>query len=417
MKLYWLQPAAWWGVIAVAVPVLIHLLVRHESRRLLFPSLRFLRTTAVASWRRQVISDWPLLMVRALILAAAVAALAAPVFISDVRRQQWGQRVARAIVVVQPAANAEAGTRTTDDDAIRRERESSAFSAAFAARAQVADAVRDAVAWLQRQPPAKRELVIAGDLRRGAVTAGDLAVVPAAVGIRFAPTASAPTPAATSMAAVADNGDGATAGFELNVTPTDRSTEVAYRPMATPAEWLSVQAPAYEQRYADALRAATMAEGLVNDRPRERRVLVVFPGEGMPRAADVVKPAASSWMHDAAGRLDGLAAGERQGQWVVLADVPVTDPAAVDLVARVARIALTTSRVELEPLPMAPERLAAWSRPPGSGDWQAPPRDEGDRRWLWAAALALLAVEELLRRARRAPSSSTTGSDREARVA
>ena len=50
MTVQWLQPAAWWGLAAVAVPILIHLLVRRESRRLLFPSLRFLRTTAVASW-------------------------------------------------------------------------------------------------------------------------------------------------------------------------------------------------------------------------------------------------------------------------------------------------------------------------------------------------------------------------------
>ena len=179
-----------------------------------------------------------------------------------------------------------------------------------------------------------------------------------------------------------------------------------------------MQAPASEARHAEALRAATLAEGLVNDRPQERRVTVVFPGEGMLRAADLARPAASSWMHDAVGGLDGLAAGERQGQFVVLADVSATDPSAIDLVARVARIALTVSRAGLEPLPIAPERLAAWSRPPDVDDQPAPPRDEGDRRWLWAAALALLVVEQLVRQSRRAPlSSNTTSIDREARVA
>ena len=301
------------------------------------------------------------------------------------------------------------GDRRCDPSGARVER----IRATFEARGQVADAVRDAVAWLQQQPPAQREVVIVGDLRRGAITSGDLALAPAPVGIRFELTAIAPTSGATSMAAVADNGEGGTQGFELSVTPGDRATEVAYRPASVSTEWLTVQAPASEARHAEALRAATLAEGLVSDRPQERRVTVVFPGEGMWRAADLARPAAASWMHDAIGRLDGLAAGERQGQFVALADVSATDPAAIDLVARVARIALTVSRAGLEPLSIAPERLAAWSRPPGLDDQPAPPRDEGDRRWLWAAALALLVVEQLVRQSRRAPlSSDTTSIDR-----
>jgi hypothetical protein len=339
------------------------------------------------------------------------------VFVSDARRQEWGQRAARALVIVQPAAGAEAGTRAAADEAIRGEGASSAFSATFEARGQVGDAVRDAVTWLQHQPPATRELVIAGDLRRGAVTGGDLALVPAAVGIRFVPATPAPASPSASLAAVADNGEGETQGFELNMTPTDRATEVVYQPTGVPADWLTVQAPAADRRYADALRAATLAEGLVNDDPRERRVTVVFPGDGMLRAAGLAGPAASSWMHDVVGRLDGLVAGERQGQLVVLADVPASDPAAVGFVARVARLTLTTSRAAFEPVRISPERLAAWSRPPGSDDREAPPRDEGDRRWLWAAVLALLGIEQLLRRTPRTSSSNTTAIDREARVA
>lgn len=416
MSVHWLQPAAWWGVIAIAVPILIHLLVRRESRRLLFPSLRFLRTTAVASWRRQFVSDWPLLIIRVLILAVSVAALAAPVLVSDARREQWQERLARAIVLVQPMVSADAGTATATSDAMRAERESSAFSATFEANGRVADAVRDAVAWLQHQPPAERELLIAGDFRRGALTSGDLALVPNSIGIRFAPAALASSPAVVSMAAVADEGTGATQGFELSVTPADRTTGVVYRPAATPADWLIVQAPASDQRLADALRAAALAEGLVNDAPHERRVTIVFPGEGMARAADLTKPPALTWMHEAVGRLDGLVAGEQQGRLIVLANIPAADPAAVDLVARVARIALTGQRTSLEPMRIAPDRLAAWSRPPAADDRQAPPRDEGDRRWLWGAVLALLGVEQLLR-ARRPLSSNTTVIDREARVA
>jgi hypothetical protein len=418
VSLIWLQPAAWVGVVVVGVPVLIHLLVRQQSRRLLFPSLRFLRTTAVASWRRQVVSDWPLLIVRTLILAAAVAALASPVFISDARRDQWGQRIARAIVVARGGDGSTATAVQATDELIGRERASSAFTATFTARGAVADAVRDAVAWLQRQPPSRRELVIAGNLRRGTVTSGDLSLVPVSVGIRFEPASIATSSSVVEMTAVADNGDGGTRSYDLSVTPTDRATEVTYRRVPGSADWLAVQAPPAEQRAAAAARAATLAEGLVNDRPKERRVTIAFPGEGMLRAADLSKPPASSWMHDAAGRLDGLIAGERQSQFVVLSDVQASDSSAVDLVARVARAAVTASGAALEPLPVPAERLAAWSRPPGPADEHVAPRDEGDRRWLWTAALALLAIEQVLRRSRRAQQpSAAIATDREARVA
>ena len=114
---------------------------------------------------------------------------------------------------------------------------------------------------------------------------------------------------------------------------------------------------------------------------------------------------------------DGLIAGEHDGQFVVLSDVRAADPAAVDLVARVAKAALKPSDADLEPLPMPAERLAGWSRAPGPADEQSAPRDEGDRRWLWATALALLVVEHVLRRSRDSRQARGVVADREARVA
>ena len=174
---------AWWGLAALAVPILIHLLVRQESRRLLFPSLRFLRTTAVASWRRKFVTDWPLLLVR---LADSRGSrgrargtdrpdpggggtVATADGASDRRRRPIERRPAR----------------RRHDVPIRPERESSAFAATFVARPLVADALRDAVTWLEAQPPAGRESVIVSEVRNGAITAGDLAVVPEHVGVRF----------------------------------------------------------------------------------------------------------------------------------------------------------------------------------------------------------------------------------------
>lgn len=75
----WLQPWAWLGLGALVVPVLVHLLSRRPARTEPFPSLRFLAATPLRPTRRTRLSDWPLLLVRLLILLAAVMALAQPV--------------------------------------------------------------------------------------------------------------------------------------------------------------------------------------------------------------------------------------------------------------------------------------------------------------------------------------------------
>src|SRR5262245_45441621 len=138
----WLQPIAWWGLAVLVLPVLIHLLVRQESRRFLFPSLRFLRTTGLASERRRLVTDLPLLIVRFLILATAVAALAAPLAITETRNAQWRQRVARAVVIADP--NNTAGTTVGAEAnrlsaALQQERDASAFTTTINTSGHVAD--------------------------------------------------------------------------------------------------------------------------------------------------------------------------------------------------------------------------------------------------------------------------------------
>jgi hypothetical protein len=403
MAMQWLQPIAWWGLVVLVLPILIHLLVRQESRRLLFPSLRFLRTTALASWRRRFVSDWRLLIVRLLILASATAALAAPLMVSGPRREHWRQRVARAFVIAVPDGATRSATAVEADrlsGALQLERDASAFATTISTSGHVADALRDAVAWLQRQPLARREIVIAGEIRRGMVTEADLALVPPIVGIRFISMPAAPRTEAVTIHGVADNADGKPDGYAIRVTPRERSTEARYERGGAAGEWLEVLAPARDRRAADAAREATLAEGLINDQPDERRVTIVLAGGDRFQASDLTSPPAGSWMHDALDRLQGFRGGERLGRLVVIADVQATDPAAADVVATIARAALTSSRVSLEPFPIAAEQLSAWSRVPGPTDETALPEDQRDRRWLWAAALALLAVEHWMRRAR-----------------
>ena len=92
--------------------------------------------------------------------------------------------------------------------------------------------------------------------------------------------------------------------------------------------------------------------------------------------------------------------GEANGGLVVRVPTPVTSPAAG---ATVSRVLASTFDVDLrahEPRRILPATLARWSRAPGQSPPDAKPVDERDRRWLWGAALALLGVEQLLRRSR-----------------
>ena len=69
-----------------------------------------------------------------------------------------------------------------------------------------------------------------------------------------------------------------------------------------------------------------------------------------------------------------------------------------------------------EPVAISADQLARWTRNPGAPSPDAPLSDEGDRRWLWAAALALLALEWWLRRSAAAAKAATDATV-EARVA
>jgi len=110
MSIFWLAPAAIFGLLLVAVPIAIHLLVRQQSRRVDYPSLRFVQPSALAAFRRRSIQDALLLACRAAIVVAAVLALAGPVWRTTSRTIGQADRIARAVVVV-PGAAIEIGER------------------------------------------------------------------------------------------------------------------------------------------------------------------------------------------------------------------------------------------------------------------------------------------------------------------
>ncbi len=74
----WGSPLAAWGLLALLVPLLLHLLVRQRAPEVRLPSLRFLLPRAPTRSRISPPSDRVLLALRLALVALAVAALADP---------------------------------------------------------------------------------------------------------------------------------------------------------------------------------------------------------------------------------------------------------------------------------------------------------------------------------------------------
>ena len=94
-----LSPWAAAGLVLLAGPLLVHLLLRRNARHVLFPAARFLVETRAAAVRVRRPSDVLLLIVRLAIVAAAVAAAAQPLLTTSRRLAQWDGRTVRAVVV------------------------------------------------------------------------------------------------------------------------------------------------------------------------------------------------------------------------------------------------------------------------------------------------------------------------------
>ncbi len=180
MSITWINPAALAGLALIALPIAIHLLVRQQTRSLPYPSLRFLRETALAAFRRRAVQDAGLLVCRVAVIAAAVTALAGPVLQTASRTTGYANRRSQAMIPVGPSASL-AGSEDV-------------FRSATFNRTMIADAIGDALRWLDAQPPSAREIVFGGSLRRGSIVETDLAVVPKDVGIRFVPDPASAAP-------------------------------------------------------------------------------------------------------------------------------------------------------------------------------------------------------------------------------
>ncbi|HET9983539.1 MAG TPA: BatA domain-containing protein [Longimicrobiales bacterium] len=78
MPLAFLAPAFLAGLLALGIPLVLHLIQRERKDSVPFPSLMFLQRVPHKSVRRRRIRDWPLLVLRCLAIALVVSAFARP---------------------------------------------------------------------------------------------------------------------------------------------------------------------------------------------------------------------------------------------------------------------------------------------------------------------------------------------------
>jgi hypothetical protein len=328
-----------------------------------YPSLRFLRETQLAAFRRRTLQDAALLACRAAIIAAAAAALAGPVVETPPRRASYASRTSRAIVTIDA------------DQATSARASEGAFAASTFARPLLTDAIADAARWLDRQPPSSREIVIAGDLRFGAIDQSDVDAIPGDVGIRFLASPMPVVSGADLTMPVLIRRDGVLVREDwalfADVSST-RATPAAATPV--PPDLVTVVAPPADTALADAsLRAALDAGVAWAD--FDRHVVVVWEGAEDSQDLKTSRP---------------------QDLVVVRMAAPSPPAAAADAMRKVLSTASPPGLTD--PIPMSAEQLASWTRAPGAPAANAPVFDEGDRRWLWGLAILLLVVEWWIRR-------------------
>lgn len=432
----WLNPAALSGLVLLAGPLLVHLLLRHRADRVPFPSLRFVRPSRTAAVRVRLPSDLALLFLRMTIVALAVAALAQPLVLAPPRVAAWNARMARAIVVdVSESMTADGSGSAAAGAADVATVE--ARGAIFVARIDAVElrrALARAVSALGAAPPARREIVVVSDFQRGMLTRADLDTVPPGIGIRLVQVGT-------------DSPDRRLRGLDLfgadtssaqDVQLSGSSTAVSIVPGSGRLEGLRLVAPKIDSLAIRALERAVASAGAPAPSPQQPLTIVFAGAPGI----EAVHALSATWMLRTVLRLgndreiveactDGVSANgdsrtaAREGrEWhVVCRDrlsrplvraaaagsqmvLDVAAPASALLSAAVVRGALTArhgsvAHPEAEPRRMTAAELGAWSRgaPPVAADaWRSGQSSDG--RWCWALALGFLAVEAAVRRRR-----------------
>lgn len=214
-----LVPAFLAGLAALVVPLVLHLRHRDRDRPQRFPSLMFLEQITIRTEQRQRVSDWPLLLLRLLLLTLLVFAFSRPLFrargaagtdsrsravvlLLD-RSQSMGYEGtwARALDSVRAVVGRlDAGDRiavvTYDDQAETRQRLTTDRAAVLASLnglsprrrgTRLAPALRTARQLLLDAPFAAAEILVVSDLQRAGAIGVAGVELPAGVMVRGIP--------------------------------------------------------------------------------------------------------------------------------------------------------------------------------------------------------------------------------------
>jgi Aerotolerance regulator N-terminal len=405
----WLAPWAFLGLLAVAVPVVIHLITRRRTRVQRFPTLRFIAPARVLPVRALRPSDPLLLVLRCAVIAVAAAALAQPRFRTDARNRAAAGVLAR-VVVVDTSASMRRGAESggTALDVARRDAAVAAAQADVALTVESANPaaqLEGASAWLALQP-GLGEIVILSDFQVGSVVEADLARAAAGVGVTLEPV---PVRAgAATIESAARRGD---RDILVSATPTDSMTHATWsvRPAASrsTAEPVLLLSAAADRARADATLGA-VRPFIAHRTDTTRAVAIVLPGyedrAGIERA---LAPPDAPWMADVIAGVPAAAAVAAIGRapidgserLVLVTDDPPGSIESAELVVAVANaLAPAVDVAEREPASIPAAQLAAWQRAPTAVT--APTETGGDGRWLWLVVLLLLAAETWVRRPR-----------------
>lgn len=367
----WAQPWAWLGLAGLAVPIAIHLLARHQAVRAAFPTLRFIDASELNAIKRQRLTDIPLLLVRLLMVALAVAAIAGPRIGST--PAEADERVATAYVHDMSASSSfDAQSDLGVDDARTVGLGSESIPAALEA----------AAAWAVRKPGA-RKIVVISDFQRGSLSEAGVRRVPSGIGIEFKRVGSKPASLPTGLSLAGDK------------------TRMAWGIQGSAAlKAIRVVAGA-DQSDADAMLAAVDRVTPIPEAGAPQ-VLVLFSKAPERQLLATAEPIDQQWMFDFTKELLSKrpdvkvrATGTRPRQLLVALDDAPGSLAAAEAVASLAAV-YSPATPESDPRTIDDATLKSWERPAEAAVVEAKGEPQG--RWLWMGVLALLAIETGMRR-------------------
>lgn len=430
----WLNPLALVGLLALAVPILVHLFGRRVARRLRFPSLRLLQLASTTPTTRSQPSDILLLVLRCAVVAAAALALAQPRWTTPGRSRQ-SLTPARVVVVDTSAST----TRLTSDGRSALEQAQALLDSSregmLVQTNRPGANIAGAASWLGTRS-GMREVVVISDFQRGAVSDGDLAAVPVGVGIRLQKVLT------TARLDPMNAGDSA---ITVRFDPATDDVDVTWQTLvsdSTALPFTVFSAPDDEV----AARASIAAAARLYPRTASTHAIAfVFPGyPGTAALASHLEPLRQPWQGDfllalnrhplfrdntsaaeprpctqngalalrnaqgvPAAALGSLKSGSSH-ELVVFSCVEAGSLAGTALLAAVVGAAGQVAPFpELEPTTVPDETLRQWERPATETEPRGKDETSPDGRWLWLLALGLLVAEEWFRRKR--PSRPAAG--------